>query len=455
MASRLNASYVSIIQRSCDVLAIYGGLYVVSKINHLPVDNRTLLAFLTVISVFQLIGGLTDFYRSWRGISLDQELVSCSKNLTMSLIISYFILLLFTYIAPVIALEYFIFVILYMTGFRVLIRLAYALFFKIFNKADRVLVMGESEKARKLFEDLKHSAWTGNDSVGLFSFQKQKASSWGYDGDLNDVIETVKKGEVNKIYIVIDKNNLQQAEALLELLADTTCSTIIVPELFSYNLLYSRVEDINGTPIIPLFDTRINGINTLLKRIEDIIVASTILIMISPLLTLIAIAIKLNSKGPVFFRQIRYGLNGKPIKVFKFRTMTVMENGAEVKQAVKNDPRVTKVGKFLRRTSLDELPQFFNVILGNMSVVGPRPHAVAHNEEYRKLITGYMLRHKVKPGITGLAQIRGWRGETDTLNKMEKRIECDLEYIRNWSLTLDMKIICLTVFRGFVHKAAY
>jgi len=373
----------------------------------------------------------------------------------MSLIISYFILLLFTYIAPVIALEYFIFVILYMTGFRVLIRLAYALFFKIFNKADRVLVMGESEKARKLFEDLKHSAWTGNDSVGLFSFQKQKASSWGYDGDLNDVIETVKKGEVNKIYIVIDKNNLQQAEALLELLADTTCSTIIVPELFSYNLLYSRVEDINGTPIIPLFDTRINGINTLLKRIEDIIVASTILIMISPLLTLIAIAIKLNSKGPVFFRQIRYGLNGKPIKVFKFRTMTVMENGAEVKQAVKNDPRVTKVGKFLRRTSLDELPQFFNVILGNMSVVGPRPHAVAHNEEYRKLITGYMLRHKVKPGITGLAQIRGWRGETDTLNKMEKRIEYDLEYIRNWSLTLDMKIICLTVFRGFVHKAAY
>lgn len=454
MASRLNASYVSILQRSCDVLAIYGGIYIVSKINHLSIDDRTLLAFLTVISVFQLIGGLTDFYRSWRGVSLGQELISCFKNLTITLIVSYIILLFFTFISSTIALEYFVFVILYMTGFRVFIRVAYALFFKVFNKADRILVIGESAKARKLYEDLQRSAWTGNASLGLFSFHKQSPNQH-YDGDLNDVVETVRQGDVNKIYIVIDKNNLAQTEALLELLADTTCSTIIVPELFSYNLLYSRVEDINGTPLIPLFDTRINGINTLLKRIEDICVASAILIMISPLLTVIAIAIKLDSKGPVFFRQIRYGLNGKPIKVFKFRSMTVMENGAQVKQAVKNDPRVTKVGGFLRRTSLDELPQFFNVILGNMSVVGPRPHAVAHNEEYRKLITGYMLRHKVKPGITGLAQIRGWRGETDTLDKMEKRIECDLEYIRNWSLILDLKIIFLTVFRGFIHKAAY
>ncbi|WP_288449326.1 exopolysaccharide biosynthesis polyprenyl glycosylphosphotransferase, partial [uncultured Acinetobacter sp.] len=166
-------------------------------------------------------------------------------------------------------------------------------------------------------------------------------------------------------------------------------------------------------------------------------------------------AIKVNSSGPVFFKQIRYGLNGKPILVYKFRTMKVMENGAVVKQAVKDDPRVTKVGKFLRRTSLDELPQFFNVILGNMSIVGPRPHAVAHNEEYRKLIPGYMLRHKVKPGITGLAQIRGWRGETDTLDKMERRIECDLEYIRTWSIWLDIRIIFLTIFHGFIHKAAY
>lgn len=251
------------------------------------------------------------------------------------------------------------------------------------------------------------------------------------------------------------QENIHQVDNLLKMLSDTTCSTVIVPELFSYDFLYSRVEDINGTPIIPIIDTRIKGINIFLKRVEDICVASTILVLISPLLLCIAIAIKLNSKGPVFFKQIRYGLNGKPILVYKFRSMSVMENGAKVTQAVKNDPRVTKVGAFLRKTSLDELPQFINVVLGNMSVVGPRPHAAAHNEQYRKLITGYMLRHKVKPGITGLAQIRGWRGETDTLDKMEKRVECDLEYIRTWSILLDIKIIFLTIFKGFINKAAY
>ena len=225
--------------------------------------------------------------------------------------------------------------------------------------------------------------------------------------------------------------------------------------MFSHDFLYSRVEDINGTPIIPIIDTRLTGINTLLKRIEDICFALVILLLISPILICISIAIKLTSEGPVFFKQTRYGLNGKPILVYKFRSMNVMENGTKVTQAIKNDPRLTPIGGFLRRTSLDELPQFFNVLLGSMSVVGPRPHAAAHNEEYRKLITGYMLRHKVKPGITGLAQIRGWRGETDTLDKMEKRVECDLEYIRTWSLLLDIKIIFLTVFKGFINKAAY
>ncbi|WP_163583784.1 exopolysaccharide biosynthesis polyprenyl glycosylphosphotransferase, partial [Klebsiella pneumoniae] len=196
-------------------------------------------------------------------------------------------------------------------------------------------------------------------------------------------------------------------------------------------------------------------INMVFKRLEDIIVSSLILILISPVLFVIACIVKCTSPGPIIFRQIRYGMDGKPIKVWKFRSMTVMENDDKVIQATKNDVRITKVGKFLRSTSLDELPQFFNVLFGQMSVVGPRPHAVAHNEQYRSLIQGYMLRHKVKPGITGLAQINGWRGETDTLEKMEKRIEYDLLYIRGWSIWLDLKIIFLTVFKGFVNKSAY
>ena len=337
---------------------------------------------------------------------------------------------------------------------RASIRILYNLFFSFTQQAQGVMVIGDSAKAEKLFLDLSISKWTGYCPVGLFSWHIDFNNST-YTGGIQDAIEKIQSGVVRKVYLVIDQKNIQQVESVLELLADTTCSAIIVPDLFSFDFLYSRVEEINNTPTIPLFDSRIDGINRFLKRIEDIVIGSMILVLISPILLMIAIAIKATSPGPVLFKQLRYGLNGKSIRVYKFRSMKVMENGAKVTQATKDDPRVTTVGRFIRRTSLDELPQFFNVILGNMSIVGPRPHAVAHNEEYRKLIPGYMLRHKVKPGITGLAQISGWRGETDTLDKMEKRIECDLEYIRTWSLLLDLKIIFLTVFKGFINKAAY
>ena len=170
---------------------------------------------------------------------------------------------------------------------------------------------------------------------------------------------------------------------------------------------------------------------------------------------LIAIAIKLGSKGPVLFKQRRYGLNGEVIHVLKFRTMKTLDDGAVVVQASKDDPRITSLGRFLRKTSLDELPQFWNVLQGAMSIVGPRPHAIAHNEEYRQLIEGYMLRHKVKPGITGWAQVNGFRGETETLDKMQSRVEYDLFYINNWTLTFDLKIIGLTILKGFINKSAY
>ncbi|EFO0300631.1 undecaprenyl-phosphate glucose phosphotransferase, partial [Escherichia coli] len=230
---------------------------------------------------------------------------------------------------------------------------------------------------------------------------------------------------------------------LIKALTDTTCSVILIPDVFTFNILQSRTEEVNGIPVVPIFETPLNGINMVLKRLEDIILSVVILTLISPILIIISLCVKLTSPGPIIFKQTRYGMDGKPIKVWKFRTMVVMEND-NVTQATKNDVRVTKVGRFLRRTSLDELPQFFNVLFGGMSIVGPRPHAVIHNEQYRSLIEGYMLRHKVKPGITGWAQINGWRGETDTLEKMEKRVEYDLEYIREWSIWLDIRIIFLT-----------
>lgn len=206
---------------------------------------------------------------------------------------------------------------------------------------------------------------------------------------------------------------------------------------------------------ISVYDNPMSGGMAAVKRLEDIVLSSLALLMLSLPMLVIALMIKLTSKGPVVFKQDRYGMNGRKIKVWKFRTMQVMENSTQVKQACKNDPRITKVGAFLRRTSLDELPQFINSLKGDMSVIGPRPHAVSHNEEYRKLVNFYMLRHKVKPGITGWAQVNGWRGETDTVDKMKKRIEFDLEYIRNWSLWLDFKIIIFTILRSFTDKNAY
>jgi len=208
-------------------------------------------------------------------------------------------------------------------------------------------------------------------------------------------------------------------------------------------------------PLVSVFDSSIIGASLLIKRLEDLLLGSLILLLISPLMLGIAVAVKLTSPGPVFFKQRRYGLHGQVIEVWKFRSMSVLEDDQNVRQARKNDPRITPLGAFLRGTSLDELPQFFNVLQGTMSIVGPRPHAVAHNEEFRKLIHGYMLRHKVKPGITGWAQVNGWRGETNVIEKMEKRVEYDLYYINNWSVWLDLKIILKTIFGGMRGKNAY
>ena len=195
--------------------------------------------------------------------------------------------------------------------------------------------------------------------------------------------------------------------------------------------------------------------NSLLKRISDIGLASLILVLISPILLLVAWGVKRSSPGPVIFKQSRTGLDGQIIKVYKFRSMTVQDNGPVVQQATRGDARITPFGAFIRSTSLDELPQFVNVLQGSMSIVGPRPHAVAHNEQYRKIVKAYMARHKVKPGITGWAQVNGLRGETDTVEKMARRVEYDLEYLRNWSLGFDLLIIFRTAKQMFFDRTAY
>src|SRR5262245_48317643 len=240
--------------------------------------------------------------------------------------------------------------------------------------------------------------------------------------------------------------------ALLDALRDTTASIYFVPDIFITELIQGRMDAVLGLPIVAVCETPFTGFDGLVKRTSDVVLALLILALVSPLLLAVAIGVKMSSPGPVIFRQRRYGLDGKEIIVYKFRTMTVAEDGETVRQASKGDVRVTAFGAFLRKNSLDELPQFVNVLEGRMSIVGPRPHAVAHNEMYRKLIKGYMLRHKVKPGITGWAQVNGLRGETDTVEKMRERIDFDLDYLRNWSLRLDLYIIAKTVWVIFKER---
>jgi putative colanic acid biosynthesis UDP-glucose lipid carrier transferase len=264
-------------------------------------------------------------------------------------------------------------------------------------------------------------------------------------GDTGGLVQYVREHGIKMIFISQPISAQPRIRKLIDELQDTTASVYFLPDVYIFDLMQARFDNVGGMPVIAIRESPFMGLNSTIKRASDIVLSGLILLLLSPLMLAIAVAVRLSSPGPAIFRQRRYGLYGEEIIVYKFRSMRVMENGNTVVQAQKNDQRVTPIGAFLRRTSLDELPQFVNVLQGRMSIVGPRPHAVAHNEQYRKLIKGYMLRHKVKPGITGWAQVNGLRGETATLDKMEARIQYDLDYLRNWSLWLDLWIMLKTV----------
>jgi putative colanic acid biosynthesis UDP-glucose lipid carrier transferase len=274
-------------------------------------------------------------------------------------------------------------------------------------------------------------------------------------GSLKQVASYVREHGVNEVYITLPLGSQPRIVELMEQVQGTTASVFFVPDVFGISIIQGRLQDMNGIPVVGLCETPFTGTNRLVKRASDLILAALITVLISPLLLAIAIGVKLSSPGPAIFKQRRNGLDGKEVVVYKFRSMRTQDDGAVVKQATKDDPRITPFGAFLRRSSLDELPQFINVLQGRMSIVGPRPHAVAHNEQYRQLIKAYMVRHKVKPGITGWAQIHGHRGETDTIEKMQARVEYDLEYLRNWSLGLDLQIIARTIKLVFFDRHAY
>jgi Undecaprenyl-phosphate glucose phosphotransferase len=272
---------------------------------------------------------------------------------------------------------------------------------------------------------------------------------------LDQVIRTAQSGNVEEIVLAIRWDQRRLIESIVTALRIVPIPIRLAPDRAIAGLLHKPRTEIGSTWVVELHRGPLTWSECAIKRAFDIVFSSLALLMLAPTMLIAAIVIKLDSHGPVFFSQLRNGFNNKEFWIFKFRTMTVMEQGAEVKQAARNDRRVTRVGRWLRRTSIDELPQFLNVLRGEMSLVGPRPHATVHNNEYEKLIWKYAFRHHVKPGITGWAQIHGLRGETATVDLMEKRVELDLWYINNWSLWLDIKILMKTFAAVIGQKEAY
>jgi len=317
------------------------------------------------------------------------------------------------------------------------------------RRAQRVaVIVGACELGRVLAERLCRDPLRGIRVAGFFDDrgpERTEEAAGATLGTLEQLVEYVKAQRVDLIYITLPMASQPRIVRLLDQLHDTTASIHFVPDIFLFDLIQARIETVDGMPVVSVCETPFRGLDGLVKRVSDIVLALLICILALPLMLAIAVGVKLSSPGPVIFRQRRYGLDGCEILVYKFRSMTVTEDGADIRQATRTDARVTSFGAILRRYSLDELPQFINVLQGRMSVVGPRPHAVAHTELYRKLIKGYMFRHKVRPGITGWAQVNGLRGETDTLEKMKRRIAYDLDYLRHWSLQLDLWIVLKTL----------
>lgn len=459
--------------RALDVLVlIVVTNFLESMIPELMPEQLYRSVFVYGLALVVVVFPLFDLYRSWRGMSLLKE----SKFvfgawITVLVVFNIFILILANPEQREVLVPYCLFGI---HGFiiwalvcvvslviaRVLLR--YFLRYQRNNGSNtrNVVVLGAGDLGKSAIETIRQNSWVGYRILGFFDDDPKKQDSIisgvKVIGSLDDLRSYALTHRVDVVFIALPMGAEKRSKEIVDEMKDSTADILLVPNMRNMQMLSLSVTELAGLPIINVSSTPMNSpLNVVLKWIEDKVLAFFILVLISPVLVAVALGVKFTSQGPVLFKQRRYGLNGEEIWVYKFRSMSVCEDGGSIKQATRNDSRVTPFGAFLRSTSLDELPQFFNVLQGRMSIVGPRPHAVAHNEEYRKIVDSYMLRHKVKPGVTGWAQINGWRGETDTLEKMQKRVEFDLYYLSNWSLFLDLKIVFLTIFKGFMNSNAY
>ena len=452
---RTTRSLLPTVLHTMDSVMLCITLPLVQWLTQQPMNQSTTICSLIACVLLFLVGELFGIYRPGRGRSADHEVALATVAWTTT----YVCLLLFglftrtsdTFARSSIIAWYFVgglFILSTHMCLRTVIeslgRRGYGL--------SKTAIVGSNRLGLEIARNAKVSTESGLMIVGFFDDRgdgrraEPTENTPPFMGNCDKLMEMIGTGEIDTVLITLPMRAEKRIQSVLDRLANTTASAYIVPDFFVFELLHSRWTHVGGLPVVSVFESPMYGVDGWLKRFLDLSISLVGVVLVSPVLLICGLMIKFTSPGPVFFRQKRYGLDGKEILVWKFRSMNACDNGMVVKQATKNDPRITPVGAILRKTSMDELPQLFNVILGSMSLVGPRPHANAHNEHFRKLIRGYMMRHKVKPGITGLAQVEGSRGETDTVEKMEARLSLDHRYIRDWSIWMDIKILFKTFF---------
>jgi putative colanic acid biosynthesis UDP-glucose lipid carrier transferase len=435
----------SLIARFCDVAIIWLILYCLHALFNITASGIYLFASLLAAVYYLIVAEVVSAFRYPRlenyGDTIEKIVIAWTLT-SLFLILSAVLTKTSAEFSRLTIITWLLCTPIFLIGARLLIKIVLNRLHQHPSNARTYIVLGNPKLTRDLPEKIAASASTQLTYMGSF-------------GDLEELLLTLKNNPIDYIFLAYPSNDQDKIASAIKALSDSTASTYLIPDLLLTDFLGSRWIMMGNTPLIIINDHPFYGGQWALKKVEDLFLGFILLLCALPVMAIIALLIKLTSPGPVFFRQRRHGLNGEVIRIYKFRTMTSMDDGDVVVQAKKGDERITKIGKFLRRTSLDELPQFFNVLQGEMSIVGPRPHALAHNEYYRNLIDGYMQRHKVKPGITGWAQVHGFRGETDTLEKMQSRVDYDRYYINHWSIGLDLKIILLTIIFGFTGKRAY
>jgi putative colanic acid biosynthesis UDP-glucose lipid carrier transferase len=462
----IGAATIALLQRLTLPVASFATLYAAMYVFGIPPTDEYAMQYLALGLIASL---LAHIYSRPQPSELSGTIVSgwtVAEKLTMAWFGVVATLLLLGYMTKVssiysrrILMAWFILTPAFSVAIWILLRTWLRHVFLKTGTARTVVVAGINSMSRLLTTNMQQHQEYGLHFKGFFEDRSAGRLGDSYNGavlgKLRDLPDYVRRNRIDTIFIAIPISHAERTQILLDDLKDTTASIYFVPDIFVVDLIQSRSDEVSGIHVLALCETPFYGWRAVLKRLSDIVLASTMLLLAAPAMLIIAVAIKVTTSESVLFSQRRYGLDGEEIIVYKFRTMTTSDDGKDVKQASADDPRVTPIGRFLRRSSLDELPQLFNVLQGRMSVVGPRPHAVAHNEEYRKLIKGYMVRHKVSPGITGLAQVNGCRGETATVEDMERRIHYDIKYLREWSLSLDLKILTKTVKTLISNKQAY